>query len=315
VTSSARPGHVLVIGSAGLDIVGRPREAPHFGSSTPGLIRTSFGGVGRNVAENLARLGTDVILVTAVGDDADGARLLEETSSAGVNIEHAFRVPGMVTGAYLAVIDERGSLHLALDDMRVVESLTPENIRERRELFHGAATVFVDANLAPRTLASAVALAQRFEVPVAADPASVPLAGRLSPLLADVWLLTCNRAEALALCPDLGPGGETSGERAPDLPRRMIGKGVKIAIVAMAEEGVGYATAEINGHVPAQRAEVIDPTGAGDALSAAVIFGLLNDIPMDEAVRLGVSAAALTLRTRGSVVPELSLELLYEQLR
>jgi pseudouridine kinase len=83
----------------------------------------------------------------------------------------------------------------------------------------------------------------------------------------------------------------------------------------MAAAGVSYASAESSGHVRALQVEVVDPTGAGDALSAAVIFGLLNEIPLDESVRLGVSAAALTLRTRGSVAPELSLELLYEQLR
>ena len=57
-----------------------------------------------------------------------------------------------------------------------------------------------------------------------------------------------------------------------------------------------------------------DPTGAGDALTAAVLFGLLNDMPIDDAVRLGVAAASLTLTYRGSVIPDLSLEKLYDQL-
>jgi pseudouridine kinase len=78
---------------------------------------------------------------------------------------------------------------------------------------------------------------------------------------------------------------------------------------------VVYATAETSGHIPAVETEVVDPTGAGDAMTAAVIFALLNDIPIDEGIRLGASAAALTLRHRGSVVPGLSLELLYDQLR
>ncbi|MDX1600697.1 MAG: PfkB family carbohydrate kinase, partial [Anaerolineales bacterium] len=77
---------------------------------------------------------------------------------------------------------------------------------------------------------------------------------------------------------------------------------------------VGYATIEGTGHVPAVQTEIADPTGAGDALLATVVFGLLNEIPFDEAVRLGVTAASLTLRTRGSVVPNLSLELLYDHL-
>jgi pseudouridine kinase len=305
----------LVLGSAGLDIVGRPISSLHPGSSAAGAIRSSFGGVGRNVAENLARLGTEVIFVTAVGDDDEGGRLLDEASEAGVDTRHCIRVPGAATGAYLAVLDERGSLHIALDDMHVIESLTPEAVRERKELFRGAVAVFLDSNLPPRTLATAVAIARRLEVPVAADPTSVGLAPRLAPLLSDIWLLTCNETEALALCPESAPGEASMAERAVEYPRRLIGKGVGIAIVAMAGAGVGYATSEISGHIRALRVDVVDPTGAGDALSAAVIFGLLNEIPLDEAVRLGVSAAAVTLRTRGSVAPELSLELLYEQLR
>jgi pseudouridine kinase len=315
VTSPIAPGHVLVIGSAGLDIVGRPRESLQPGSSSPGILRSSFGGVGRNVAENLARLGTDVVFVTAVGDDDEGQRLLVQVTAVGVDTRHSLRVPAQATGAYLAVLDEHGRLHLALDDMHVVENITPDFVRECKDLFRGAMAVFLDANLPPRALAAAAALARRFDVPVAADPTSVGLAPRLVPLLADVWLLTCNEAEVLALCPASGPGAMGEAERAIELPRRLISKGVDIAIVAMAEAGVGYATAEINGHIPALQVEVVDPTGAGDALSAAVMFGLLNDIPLDEAVRLGVSAAAVTLRTRGSVAPGLSLELLYEQLR
>jgi pseudouridine kinase len=82
----------------------------------------------------------------------------------------------------------------------------------------------------------------------------------------------------------------------------------------MAEFGLGYATASGSGHVPAIKTEILDPTGAGDALTAAVMFALLNGIPTDEAVRLGLAAASVTLRRPGTVAADLSLELLYDQL-
>ena len=69
-----------------------------------------------------------------------------------------------------------------------------------------------------------------------------------------------------------------------------------------------------SGQIPAIHTEVVDPTGAGDALTAAVMFALLNDIPVDDAVRLGVSSATLTLRCPVSVVPDLSLQKLYDEL-
>lgn len=311
MSASTLRDHILIIGSSGLDLVGRPLGELPRGTSAPGTLRSSWGGVGRNVAENLARLGMDAVLVTAVGDDAEGRNLLEQTAAAGVNTAHAIVIPDSGTGAYLAVLDEDGGLHMALDDMRVIERLTPDHLRDRRDLFLGAAAVFLDANLPPKTLAAAIQHARRAGVPVAADPTSVALAPRLREHLRDIWMLTCNEAEADALC---APHALELGiRRAVDRARHLVSEGVRIAIVALAEFGVGYATAEASGHVPALRTEIVDPTGAGDALTAALLFGLLNEIPIDEAVRLGVSAAALTLRARGTVVPGLSLEMLYEQ--
>lgn len=308
-----RHGPILVLGAAALDIVGRPLDELQAGTSTPGSLRISLGGVGRNVAENLARLGSEVILITAVGDDPQGHELLQETANAGVTVDHCLTIPGQPTGSYLAVLDGRGNLLHALDDMRVIESISPEELRQRRALFQEAAVVFLDANLPARSLATALGLARRASVPVAADPTSVALAQRLCPHLKDLWLVTPNQAESEALC--FQPSVEGGRDRALDVARWLVGEGVQIAIVSIAEYGVVYASAEGSGHVPAIQTEIVEATGAGDALSAAVMFSLLNEIPLDEAVRLGVSAASLTLRTRGSVVPDLSLELLYEQLR
>jgi pseudouridine kinase len=94
----------------------------------------------------------------------------------------------------------------------------------------------------------------------------------------------------------------------------LVGLGVQIAIVTLGATGLVYATSKESGHIPALQSEVVDLTGAGDALTAAVIMALLNDIPIDEAVRLGTSAAALTLQCRETVCPSLSLERLYDQM-
>jgi pseudouridine kinase len=96
--------------------------------------------------------------------------------------------------------------------------------------------------------------------------------------------------------------------------KNFVSQGIKIAIISMAQFGVCYATSETAGHIPSIRSEIVDPTGVGDAMTAAVIFALLNDMPVDDAVRLGVSAASLTLRHSGTVLPDLTLEKLYDQL-
>jgi pseudouridine kinase len=306
--SEERP--VLVIGAAGLDLKGYAAGALRLGATNPGQVRRSVGGVARNIAENLARLGHSVFLISAVANDEAGRWVLERTRSAGVNVEHVAVIPEGRTGTYLAVLDQQGNLMVAVDDMGILETITPRYLQARRALFEQTAMVVLDANLSPAALRMAVRLARRFGVPVAADPTSPTLAMRLRPILSELHLVTPNTAEAEALTGLPVP----NVDEALFAARYLTALGVRVAIITMAELGLVYAASDLSGHIPAIRTEIVDFTGAGDALTASVIFALLHGIPIEEAVRLGVAAAALTLRSRETVSPELSLERLYEQL-
>jgi pseudouridine kinase len=313
MTTTPNPeGPILVIGSSGIDIVGRSLEAVQSGVSNPGKLRISRGGVARNLAENLQRLGAQTILITATGDDFEGREILAQAAELGVDIEHALKVPGMQTGAYLAVLESDGTLELGIDDMQVTQALTPDHLKTCEPLFETAAAVVVDANLPPKSLNAAMRMARLAGIPVAADPTSPSLATRFLPHLKALWLISPNQAEAATLCAATWPG--EGPPDALDSARHLVSLGVQIAIVSRAEFGVSYASGSGSGNVPALKTEVLDPTGAGDALLATVVFAQLNDIPLDEAVRLGVTAAALTLRTLDTVSPELSLERLYDEL-
>jgi len=303
---------VLVIGAAGVDMVGRLRTELKPRTSNPTNISSSFGGVARNVAENLARLGQPVTLISVVGQDAVGDRLLESTQEAGVNVKAVLRSSEYSTGTYLAVINSEGELLYGFDDMRTIDGLTPEYIKSVESLFDQAGLVFMDMNLPKDTIRRVMSIAHQKQLPVCADPTSQALASRLSPYLHRLRMIVPNCHEAGILC---GRQFNPSSRReAMEAAQCLVAEGVQIVIIGMAAFGVCYATSETSGHVPALRSSVIDPTGVGDALSATVIFGLLNDIPIDDAVRLGVTAASLTLQHRGTVLPDLSLEKLYDQL-
>ena len=310
--SSSPESPVLAIGAACVDVIGRLRAEIHMGTSNPAQIRSSPGGVARNVAENLARLGQAVTLLSVIGEDENGSQLLQRTIDAGVNVDYIARTSQHSTGAYLGIINNDGELQLAVDDMRALNLLTSEYIRRHTHLFDDASLVFVDANLSKEALRTVISLARKANLPICADPASLVLAAKLSPHLKQLAMITPNHAEAALLA---GQAFTASRRKeAIQAAKNLVGQGVKIAIIALAEFGVCYATSETNGHVPAIRAAIIDPTGAGDALTATVLFALLNDIPIDDAVRLGVAAASLTLGHPGAVWPELSLEKLYDHL-
>jgi pseudouridine kinase len=310
--SLSRTGPVLVIGASGLDVIAHLSGSFQAGSSNPAKVRTSYGGVARNVAENLARLGQDVILITAMGEDQNGTQVLAHTEDSGVDISQVIRTDVYPTGFYMGVVNKKGQVELAVDDMRVMSILTPDELKARTDLFKSASLVFLDANLPEDTLKKAVSLAHKYKVPLCADPASPSLALRLMPHLPALSLITPNSTEAGILS---GKEFNSSDRKsAMQVARHLVNLGVDIALITLAEFGVCYATSETSGQVPALKTKIVDPTGAGDALTAAVIFALLNEMDIDEAIKLGVSAASLTLRHPGTVVPDLSLEKLYDQL-
>jgi pseudouridine kinase len=119
-----------------------------------------------------------------------------------------------------------------------------------------------------------------------------------------------NQAEAEAL----SGVPSSDSDQATAAAQRLVSMGVNTAVITLAEKGLVYATSEETGRVPAMQVEVTDPTGGGDALTGALVFGLVNGFSVSEAARLGVSAAALTLSSTDTVCPDLSLERLYDQL-
>jgi pseudouridine kinase len=302
--------YILVVGVASIDVKGHLLHSPEFHTSNPGRIQTSEGGTGYNIAVNLAQLDQPVVLLSVVGDDPPGSRILTRAAAAGVDIAPVIVTRDCGTASYVAVLDQRGELTISVDDMAALDVLTPQIIYQKRGLIRAAAMVVIDSNLSPAAMRTIFKQAASCGVPVVADPTSTVLAKKLRPNLSHLHLVTPNIPEAQVLT------GKTivSNADAIAAAKHLVKLGVDIAIITLAELGVVYATREVSGHIPAVKTAIVDLTGAGDALTAAVVFGLLSNFPIDEALRLGASAAALTLRVGESVYPDLSLDKLYDNL-
>lgn len=304
--------YVLTIGSAGIDVKARTPEALHWDVSNQGQVRHSVGGVGRNISENLARLGVRSMLLTAVGADVIGKRVIGHTKANGVRCDHVRVVENQRTGTYVALLRPDGELLVAVSDFEIMNAVDDAYLRRHERLFARASMVVIDATLTDEALATVFDLAARYNLRVCADPTTPALADKLCPYLDKLYLATPNAAETMTLC------GLSSAaidrETALDAARQLVSIGVKIAVVTLGDQGVAYADGSGAGFIRAVKIPVVDSTGAGDAFSSAVIFGLLNDVQIDEAMRLGMTAASLTLQSRETVLPELSQELLYDKL-
>jgi pseudouridine kinase len=301
---------VVVIGAACLDIKGHVPGPVHPGTSNSGRVRISVGGVARNIAENLARLGARTTLLAVVARDPFGHQIVKHTGAAGVDVSQVLFSRGERTSAYLAILDGEGNLTAAVDDTENTAELTPRYVYQRRRLFRGARMAVVDANTPVATAETVLRIARHYGVPVCLDPVSYELARRYRDLVGQFYLLTCGRAEAEALV----DRPVSSRREAATAARELVGAGTSVVLISMGILGVVYATTENSGYVPALRCPIVDPTGAADALTATVIYGLVNGFPLDEAVWLGVSAATATLQSVETVRSDLSLDLLYQQL-
>lgn len=302
---------VLVIGAAGFDLKVFPREpAVEPARSNPGTIRWAWGGVARNIAENLTRLGVNVHLVTAVGDDWWGHALLQSLKDIGIDTSGCVISESNSTASYVALHHTDRRLWVAFDDMAVIREITPAHLYRLRRLVREADMICIDANLSAAALRTLFRLSAQYETPVCVDPTAALLAHRLHSYLPRIAIITPDRDEAEALL-----GIRMSSEDAISMgARRFVQMGVQLAIITLGADGLYYATSEESGRLPALPVDVVDPTGAGDALTAAVAYGLLEGVSPEEAVRLGMAAAARTLECQDTVCPDLSPETLYDRL-
>jgi pseudouridine kinase len=300
------PAEVVVIGGTNADIKSRSRRAIVAATSNPGVITVRAGGVGRNVAESLARLGVRTALVSAVGDDAFGHMVLDHTRAAGVICDHVGVVTDATTGAYNAVVDEHGALHVAVADTRVLDAVGPDVVNIHADIISSAKWLVLEGNLRPDTLAAALDLARAHRVAVAIDPVSVAKAHRLGAVLQPdrpVMLLTPNRDELAALTDGQGDEG-TIREATRVLHRR----GVALVWVRDGAHGswlCGVDTEPV--HLPTQRRRaVVDVTGAGDAALAGFLWAALAGNDVLDAARYGTAAALCTLDADSSADEHLS---------
>ncbi len=303
--------YVLVIGSAVLELRGMPTDKMRTGKRQFGNIYRSVSGVARNIAENLARLEVDTVLLSAIADDEMGQQLVAHSMDAGIDCRHMLRVNGARTAASLLLYHSADRI-TRLDDLSIVDYIDSDYLMEHEWLFEKASLIVIDATLSEETLDTMFELASRYGVRVCADPTSPSMASRLCNYISNLYLIVPNASETVALCQLAEPA--TQREEAINTAQQLVNLGANIAVVTLGEEGLAYADSSGGGYIRAIHSEVIDTSGAGDAFSGAVIFGILNDVPIDEAMRLGVTAASLTLESAETVLPSLCQELLYDEL-
>ncbi len=289
---------VIVVGGITTDITGFPNRALVLGDSNPGRVRMSEGGVGRNIAENLIRMGFDVELICAMGGDAYCEAHIAAAREIGLSLKNAVRVENGRSGVYLCLCDENGDMFAALNDMdEIFSALTPETVN--MDAVNGADLCVIDANLPKETL---LFIAKNAKVPVMADSVSAAKAGRLKETLNYLYAIKPNLIEAEALT------GKTSPEGAADA---LLAMGVKKVFLSLGALGIYYADENERGIASVKPVKAKNATGAGDSATAALCAGFLAGLSAEGCARLAARVGALTVQSETAVSPALTKEFLF----
>ncbi len=294
--------YVVVIGAANMDIAGKAGGALVAHDSNLGTVRMSYGGVGRNIAHNLALLGCEVHLVAPFGEDALADELTRGCLDAGIHMEHSFRVNGAATSTYLYIMDADGEMQVAINDMDIVSQITRERIEERLDLIQGAQVCVVDANLEPEVLSW---ICDHVSVPIFSDPISCAKAPRLQGVIGRLHSLKPNHIEAEFL---------TGCAEPEDAARKLLETGLERAFVSHGAKGLVCAQGDVVVRLGRAPGTVANATGAGDAMMAGLIWAHLEGMELVDAGRAGLAAAAICIESDQTVSPAMSAAALVERM-
>lgn len=296
---------VVAIGGANMDICAAPTTRLRTADSNPGTVTTSPGGVARNVAENLAHLGVDCRLISAIGADHHGDLLMRQGSAAGIDMNAVMRLEGASTSTYVSMLDDSGDMHVAVNDMSVVDTLLPDRLRVHEKMLCHASMAVLDTNLPQESLGYVCKLPG--DRPLFVDVVSAAKARRILPYLDAIHTLKAGRIEAEEIC-NMRCRTERQLEKATGW---FHDQGTQNVIISLGESGVYFSDGDQSGLQPvAERIpEIVNANGAGDALFAGFAYGWLAHWPYEKTMRFAMSAAGITMAHHSTINPELSQEL------
>ncbi|MDX7997763.1 winged helix-turn-helix transcriptional regulator [Xenorhabdus sp. Reich] len=282
--------YAVTIGAANIDLTSYTYAKLIYEDSNPGKIISTPGGVGRNIAQNIALLKNESYLISVIGNDENGKILFDKTKAAGVNVKYLYKLDGEKTSVYNSVIDENGKCIVSVNDMSILEKLTPTLLSQSKSLIQHASVLVVDCNLTEKSLEWLFNHSRN--IPIFFDTVSISKAPKIRHYLSHIHTLKPNRTEAEILS---GIKIKTQKDAA-DAAHWFHERGVQRLILSMDTEGVYYSELDnISGCSPALNTNIINANGAGDAMMAGLVHCWLEGMELKESIRFAQQCSALTL--------------------
>lgn len=297
--SSNKEPYILVFGVSVYDIFGFTYQNYRAKDSNPGKVKVSYGGVCRNIAENMVRVGLNTKFISILGNDEKGKSILEHAESMGLDMSDSLVVNGESTPTYMAILDEVGELVSAIVDMKVTDKLTEEFVDEKADIIKKAEYMVLDTDN-PKIVEYIV---KKFhgQTRLILDPVSAAKVDKVKHLIPYFHTIKPNRIEAEVLC----------GFKLQTLEDvRKAGKyfrdlGVNDVFISLDGEGMYYNNGVEEGLVKANEVSVVNVTGAGDSCVAGLGYGYMNGLSIKEMTKYAIAMSILTISHEETIHPNL----------
>lgn len=301
--------YVTVVGGVNMDILGFPKNKLISADSNIGSVKMSLGGVGRNIAENLVRLGIETKMISVLGDDIYGVKILEESALMGLDMKDCLVLKGESTSTYLAVLDETHDMAVAISSMGIYDRMTVNFMKEKKHVVDNSSLVVLDTNIPVDVIE--YLLNNHRNTDFFLDTVSTAKAKKVMHLIGNIHTLKSNTMEIQSIT-----GIEISNEE--DLKRNceyLMNKGVKNIFITLGKNGVFYSNETSMNHFRAGNVVPVNTTGAGDAFMAALVYCYINNISIDESAKLATAAAVVALSHENTINPNMSIENINSKLK
>jgi pseudouridine kinase len=213
-------------------------------------------------------------------------------------------MPNERTGSYTALLDLSGEMVVSLADMDINDKLTSTIIEEKWSHIASSQAIFVDTNIPQETLAYLIKRCAKDNLPLYIDPVSSVKSKKLPQDLTGIEVILPNLEEAEEIA-----GMKIKSWADYAIAANIIkDRGAKSVVITLGSEGIYFSSSSDSGHMPSYKTEIIDVTGAGDALTSGILSSMVHGHELRKACQYGLATAAFSLATEQSVSPDLSLE-------
>ena len=293
---------IVVVGAVFVDIKGFPDELYNPTGRNAGRIEIVHGGVGRNVAEDIANVELRPTFVSMVDDTATGAEVLRKLGKHKVNTDYVISQPdGM--GMWLAVFDNSGDLAGSISKRPRLDALTALLDEKGDEIFCDADSIVIEVDMDKEIVKRILRYAEKYGKKVFGVVSNMAIASQRRDFLQSIDCFVCNLQEAGILFvddfTDLAPD-----ELVAELEQRIVKANIPSLVVTLGSRGAVYVSKSgENGYYPPESVTVRDTTGAGDAFCAGVAIGQTYGKSLQESVRIGTQLAASVITISESTCP------------